>query len=48
MLLDNLFATIGTLGTAAALVGILAVVFAPAICLVVCPRGVLRATQRGL
>lgn len=48
MLLDNLFSMIGALGTAFALIGILAVVFAPAIALVFRPRGVLRSTQRGL
>lgn len=48
MLLDNLFSMIGAVGTALALIGILAVVFAPAVSLVFCPRGLLRATQRGL
>lgn len=45
MLLDNLFAMLGGLGTSALLCGIIAIVGAPAIGSVACPTTFLRRLQ---
>ena len=45
MLLDNLFSMIGSVGTAAALFGVLAFVGTPAIGAVACPLNALRRMQ---
>ncbi len=45
MILDNLFASFGGVGTAAALMGILALIGVPAVGSVACPMSQLRRMQ---
>ncbi len=47
MLLDNLFAMVGTPGTTAILFGIVAFVGVPATALVLCPKSPYTRLQRG-
>ena len=49
MILDNLFSTLGGMGTAAVMMGILAMIGAPAMRSVACPSTALRRSfQRSL
>ncbi len=47
MILDNLFAMLGGVGTAAMLIGILTLIGSPAIGAVACPANGLRRLERG-
>jgi hypothetical protein len=49
MILDNLFSTLGGVGTAGVLIGILGMLFVPAMRSVACPTtGLRRSFQRSL